>query len=63
MSAFVLEDGVVYHSYSAYARGLDSLWGAYQWYVATSVPVIAAPLAAPSGGAREGISATGVSRW
>jgi len=31
MSAFVLEDGVVYHSYSAYARGLDGLWGAYQW--------------------------------
>jgi len=31
MSAFVLEDGVVYHSYSAYARDLDGLWGAYQW--------------------------------
>jgi predicted dithiol-disulfide oxidoreductase (DUF899 family) len=31
MSAFVLEDGIVYHSYSAYARGLDGLWGAYQW--------------------------------
>jgi predicted dithiol-disulfide oxidoreductase (DUF899 family) len=31
MSAFVLEDGVVYHSYSAYARGLDVLWGMYQW--------------------------------
>jgi predicted dithiol-disulfide oxidoreductase (DUF899 family) len=31
MSAFVLEDGVVYHTYSAYARGLDGLWGAYQW--------------------------------
>jgi predicted dithiol-disulfide oxidoreductase (DUF899 family) len=31
MSAFVLEDGVVYHAYSAYARGLDGLWGAYQW--------------------------------
>lgn len=31
MSAFVLEDGEVYHSYSAYARGLDGLWGAYQW--------------------------------
>ena len=26
MSAFVLEDGVVYHTYSAYARGLDGLW-------------------------------------
>jgi predicted dithiol-disulfide oxidoreductase (DUF899 family) len=31
VSAFVLEDGVVYHSYSAYARGVDSLWGMYQW--------------------------------
>lgn len=31
MSAFVREGGVVYHTYSAYARGLDSLWGAYQW--------------------------------
>lgn len=31
MSAFVLDDGVVYHTYSAYARGLDSLWGLYQW--------------------------------
>jgi predicted dithiol-disulfide oxidoreductase (DUF899 family) len=31
MSAFVLEDGVVHHTYSTYARGLDSLWGMYQW--------------------------------
>ncbi|MGE5170194.1 MAG: DUF899 domain-containing protein [Rudaea sp.] len=31
MSAFALEDGVVYHTYSTYARGLDGLWGAYQW--------------------------------
>src|SRR5436305_5697771 len=31
MSTFVLEDGVVYHAYSAYARGLDGLWGMYQW--------------------------------
>jgi predicted dithiol-disulfide oxidoreductase (DUF899 family) len=31
MSAFVIEDGVVHHTYSAYARGLDGLWGAYQW--------------------------------
>ena len=31
MSAFVNEDGVVYHTYSAYARGLDGLWGMYQW--------------------------------
>lgn len=31
MSAFVLEDGVVYHNYSAYARGLDGMWNMYQW--------------------------------
>src|SRR5690349_19911194 len=31
MSAFALEDGVVFHTYSAYARGLDGLWGMYQW--------------------------------
>jgi predicted dithiol-disulfide oxidoreductase (DUF899 family) len=31
MSAFMLEDGVVYHTYSTYARGLDGLWGMYQW--------------------------------
>ena len=31
MSAFALADGVVYHTYSAYARGLDGLWGMYQW--------------------------------
>ena len=31
MSAFALSDGVIYHTYSAYARGLDVLWGMYQW--------------------------------
>jgi len=31
MSAFALEDGFVYHTYSAYARGLDALWGMYPW--------------------------------
>ena len=31
MTAFVLRDDVVYHNYSAYARGLDGLWGMYQW--------------------------------
>ena len=31
MSAFALEDGVLYHTYSTYARGLDGLWGMYQW--------------------------------
>ena len=31
VSAFVLKDGVVYHTYSAYERGVDGLWGMYQW--------------------------------
>jgi len=31
MSAFVLEDGVVYHTYSTYSRGVDAIWGMYQW--------------------------------
>ena len=31
MSAFALTDGTVYHTYSTYGRGLDILWGMYQW--------------------------------
>ena len=31
MSAFAIKDGAVYHTYSTYARGLDGLWGMYQW--------------------------------
>jgi predicted dithiol-disulfide oxidoreductase (DUF899 family) len=31
LSAFAREDGVVYHTYSTYSRGLDGLWGMYQW--------------------------------
>jgi predicted dithiol-disulfide oxidoreductase (DUF899 family) len=31
MSAFALVHGVVHHTYSTYARGLDALWGMYQW--------------------------------
>jgi predicted dithiol-disulfide oxidoreductase (DUF899 family) len=31
MSAFAIEDGAIYHTYSTYARGLDGLWGMYQW--------------------------------
>ena len=31
MSAFALRDGVVFHTYSAYARGMDATWGMYQW--------------------------------
>jgi predicted dithiol-disulfide oxidoreductase (DUF899 family) len=31
LSTFVMEDGVIHHTYSAYARGLDGVWGMYQW--------------------------------
>jgi predicted dithiol-disulfide oxidoreductase (DUF899 family) len=31
MSAFALQDGIVYHTYSAYERGIDALWGMYGW--------------------------------
>jgi predicted dithiol-disulfide oxidoreductase (DUF899 family) len=31
MSAFVLDGGNLYHTYSAYSRGLDVLWNMYQW--------------------------------
>ena len=31
MSAFAMQDGIVHQTYSAYARGLDGLWGMYQW--------------------------------
>ncbi len=31
MSAFALDDGVVYHTYSTYSRGVDAIWGMYQW--------------------------------
>jgi predicted dithiol-disulfide oxidoreductase (DUF899 family) len=31
MSAFAIQDGAVFHAYSTYARGLDGLWGMYQW--------------------------------
>ena len=31
VSAFVLEGGTVYHAYSSYARGVDGIWGMYQW--------------------------------
>jgi predicted dithiol-disulfide oxidoreductase (DUF899 family) len=31
ISAFALDDGVVYHTYSAYERGLDAVWGMYHW--------------------------------
>jgi len=31
VSAFALEDGVVYHTYSAYGRGVDGIWAMYQW--------------------------------
>jgi predicted dithiol-disulfide oxidoreductase (DUF899 family) len=31
MSAFALQDNIVYHTYSAYSRGLDALWNMWQW--------------------------------
>jgi len=31
MSAFVREGDALYHTYSTYARGLDGLWGLFQW--------------------------------
>ena len=31
LSAFMREDGNLYHTYSTYVRGLDGLWGMYQW--------------------------------
>ena len=31
VSAFALMDGAVFHTYSAYARGVDGLWSMYQW--------------------------------
>jgi predicted dithiol-disulfide oxidoreductase (DUF899 family) len=31
MSAFALQDGAVYHTYSAYSRGIDGVWAMYQW--------------------------------
>ena len=31
MSAFIQQDGAVFHTYSSYARGLDPIWNMYQW--------------------------------
>jgi predicted dithiol-disulfide oxidoreductase (DUF899 family) len=31
LSAFVLENGIIYHSYSSFARGVDGIWGMYPW--------------------------------
>jgi predicted dithiol-disulfide oxidoreductase (DUF899 family) len=31
MSAFVLQDGVIYHTYSTFGRGVDGIWGMYPW--------------------------------
>lgn len=31
MSAFALENGVLYHTYSTYARGVEAFWGMYPW--------------------------------
>lgn len=31
LSAFALEDGEVFHTYSAYGRGVEAVWGVYAW--------------------------------
>jgi len=31
MSAFARQGGVVHHTYSAYARGMDAMWNMWQW--------------------------------
>jgi predicted dithiol-disulfide oxidoreductase (DUF899 family) len=31
LSAFAIDGDVIYHTYSTYSRGLDGLWGSYQW--------------------------------
>jgi predicted dithiol-disulfide oxidoreductase (DUF899 family) len=31
LSAFARQDGVVYHTYSSYGRGVDAIWGVYPW--------------------------------
>ena len=31
LSAFVRENGKIYHTYSTYARGVDGIWGVYPW--------------------------------
>ncbi|HVF17016.1 MAG TPA: DUF899 domain-containing protein, partial [Steroidobacteraceae bacterium] len=31
ISTFVVENDVVYHAYSTYARGVDAIWNMYQW--------------------------------
>jgi predicted dithiol-disulfide oxidoreductase (DUF899 family) len=31
MSSFAIDDGVVYHTYAAFARGVDALWNMWQW--------------------------------
>ena len=31
VSAFAFEDGIVYHTYSTYSRGVDAIWGMYPW--------------------------------
>jgi predicted dithiol-disulfide oxidoreductase (DUF899 family) len=52
LSAFALSDGVVYHTYSSYARGIDGLWGMYQWLDR-----------APQGRNEPEINATLAQRW
>ena len=32
LSAFALEGAAIYHTYSAYARGVDAIWAMYPWF-------------------------------
>ena len=31
VSAFIKQDDAVFHTYSSYGRGVDGIWGMYQW--------------------------------
>ena len=58
MSAFAREDGAIYHTYSTYARGLDGLWGMYQWLDRAPRPQRDRPLVAPPRRVRAAVSPT-----
>ena len=59
MSAFALEDSVLYHTYSTYARGLDGLWGMYPWLDRVAEGAQRdRPVVAPSRRVRQGLSLT-----
>ena len=59
MSAFAVEDGTVYHTYSTYARGLDALWGMYQWLDRAAGPQRVRHVVAPPRRVRQRVSQAG----